>query len=245
MKKGLSYIDMAISVGIFAIYLIIAFIILKPSIKEENTASLLLPSLKNSFEKSVIWEIEKYPLFLYATDPNPYEIIVPFNFDSQKIDFVNKDIIVRDFYYQSFPVNGKQAFKILFQEPTPALNNTEPYYILYSDDFDKSHLLNPPAGISAPADSYNYTFGVKEEFIGISIQKINNLRSISDIKNTFRFPSNNDFSISIYDSNEMQILDFYTLIIPKDAKVYAIQYTSFILHQNSSRVPVFVQLKIW
>ncbi len=246
MKKGLSYIDVAVSVGIFVIYLIIAFVILKPSIKEENIASLLLPSLKNSFEKSVIWKIDKYPIFLNATDPNPnYEITVPFGFQPQKIDFVNKDIDNRDFYYQPFLVNGKQAFNLSFRDPSIILNQAEPYYILYSDDFNNVHLANPESMNPAPILSYNYDFGVKEEFIGISVQKFNNLPTIPDLKNAFRFPNNNEFSISIYDLNEVQIFDYSTSIIPKEAKVYAIQYTSFILYQNSSRVPVFVQLKIW
>jgi hypothetical protein len=205
----------------------------------------LLPSLKNGFEQSVLWKIDKIPLFIYATDPTAnYEITIPFVFQSQKIDFVDKDIKGREFYYTPINIGGKTAFKILFHEPTPILNNKEPYYILYSENFSLVHLGGAPFAIPSDPLSYNYSLGVKEEFIGISLQKLNIITTTPDLKDVFKFPTNNDFSILVYDSNELQIFNYSTSIIPVDAKVYGIQYTSFILYQNSSRVPVFVQLKI-
>lgn len=246
MKKGLSYVDIALSIGIFLIYLIIAFIILKPSIKEENIATLLLPSLKDNFESFTFSRIHQYPIFLYATDSMPgYELIVPFNLKSEQINFLDKDFNIKPFFYESILVNNKPAFRLIFEENSVIINEKKPYYILQSDDFNLVHLTSPTTNL-APTQSYNYTFGVQEEFVGISINEFNKLLTYFNIKSKFNFPFNNDFGIFIYDDTSKQpILNYSTAVRQIDVPVYSLQYTSFILYDNTTRMPVLVLLQVW
>src|SRR3989344_850961 len=132
MKKGLSYVDISVSIAIFLIYLIIAFILFKPSIKEENI-SLLLPHLRNSFESSVSWKIDRYPVFLKTnnTESFDYEIEIPFNFSYDNINIVYENFTEKPFHYKK----TDKTFNITFED-TLEPNKKRPYYILYSKDIN-------------------------------------------------------------------------------------------------------------
>src|SRR3989344_6689523 len=71
MKKGLSYIDISISAGIFVLYLLFVFVTLRPGIKEDIGGGYLLQIVQRGFYDKVFINVSKYPLFINYHTFNP------------------------------------------------------------------------------------------------------------------------------------------------------------------------------
>ena len=63
-KKGLSYVDWAISVGIFIVYAIILFFIFRPSLQQDYSQEYLGEIIKAGIEKDAYYSMERVPLFI-------------------------------------------------------------------------------------------------------------------------------------------------------------------------------------
>ncbi|MEK6974061.1 MAG: hypothetical protein AABW41_02390 [Nanoarchaeota archaeon] len=244
MKKGFSYVDISISVGVFLIAIIIALFLIRPSIKQEDMGKLLLPSVKNGFDSETSWTIYRYPIFLRSDFQNSetYQLEVPFNFKSENINMTSLDFNYLPFKYESN--NAKEDFFISVTDQIPA-GKKKAYYLLYSSDFKYSGNTGNTQGTIAMTE-YSYEFGVREEITGISTDKFNKLKPYSELKKQFKMPTSNDFSINVYDAITKDLLLKYQDKEPGNQEtVYALQYTSFVLHENSTRMPVLVNLRVW
>ena len=62
-KKG-SHVDWAISIGIFLVYLIGLFILLRPGVTPVHKPEGLLNILEDRFNEEVMWEVREIPLFI-------------------------------------------------------------------------------------------------------------------------------------------------------------------------------------
>ena len=245
LKKGFSYIDVAVSVGIFLIALSIGFVFMRPAIKQENPGPILLPLLKEGFENETYWKIYRIPFFIKNTMGVPLgtdgvKIDVPFNFSSQHVNLTDIDLNFIPFYYTLLNPKG---FNISF---TAELNPSKTiYYLMYSEEYSS----NPTTGEAQnliPSENYDTTFGVREELTGISLSKFIKLNNYDQLKTNFRIPKNNDFSIIIYTTNNYTKIGEYTPVEPSDEQpIYVLEYTSFILYENSTRMPVYISLRLW
>lgn len=251
MKKGFGYIDFAISIGVFVIALILAFVIVRPTIKQENSGSFLLPVLRDGFEKATYWKIERHPFFINSSNENlgTYEVEVPFDFNSNNINLTDKDLNYVPFdYYKDIPL--QKDFNITFKAQLPK-NLKEPFYLLYSKDF----YYNPTTFDSHPGvhpgdfiviSFSNVTHGISEDFFGISVDKFKKLNDYDALKSQFKFPVKNDFAISVYAPVSKEKILSYSRVNPNEnAPIYSITYTSFLLYWNTTRIPVLVSLQAW
>lgn len=256
MKKGFSYIDVAVSVGIFVVALVIAFVLMKPALRQENTGGLLLPSLKSGFENSTFWTISRIPFFLNSTDGNylAYNISVPYNLNSNNVNLLCSNLSNVTFYYVNYNIPSGPVFLLQFPiSIDPKIK--APFYIEYSKDlyYPLNHVGDLPLGglystnFASPS-SYNYTFGLEEDLTGISIPKFNNLTesNYNNLKSQFGIPNNNDFSILVSNiNNNTAILNYNVKSPDVQSAVYVLEYTSFILYDNTTRMPVIISLKVW
>jgi hypothetical protein len=244
LKKGFSYIDVAVSVGIFILALSIGFVLMRPAIKQENPGPILLPLLKEGFENQTSWTIYRIPFFIKSPTPgvtSKVMVQVPFNLSLGKINLTNYDLNYKEFYYQSLlPDKG---FNLTFIDVFTVEKNV--YYLIYSPNFNYTLSTSDPSP-STPISSFDTAFGVREELTGISLDKFNELVNYDQLKSNFRIPKNNDFSVAIYTTNNYTKIGEYIPVEPsKEKPVYVLEYTSFILYENSTRMPVYVSLKLW
>ncbi|MBI2670869.1 hypothetical protein HYX18_02740 [Candidatus Woesearchaeota archaeon] len=245
MKKGFSYVDVSISVGIFLVALIIAFVLIKPAIKQENISTILLPVVRYGFENATFWTIYRHPIFLSSSynSQATYEIEVPFNYNSKNVNLTDINMDYIPFSYES-GTSQRPTFNVSILALIISSSKTT-YYLLYSDDYNYEYQTSIfQSDVSYTL--YTYNFGVREEIKGISTDKFKKLSSYEDLKKQFKFPSNNDFSISLYDTLNRNLILSYSYATPaKDKAVYSLQYTSFILYENSTRMPVLVAINVW
>lgn len=64
MNKKASHVDWAISMGIFLVYLIGLFILLRPGVTPVHKPESLLSILKEKFNEEVVWEVREIPIIL-------------------------------------------------------------------------------------------------------------------------------------------------------------------------------------
>jgi len=63
-KKGLSYVDWSISVGLFIVYLLVLFILLAPAFKSSGSSDYLNGILKNGLDENINLELKRFPLYV-------------------------------------------------------------------------------------------------------------------------------------------------------------------------------------
>jgi hypothetical protein len=242
LKKGFSYIDVAVSVGIFILALSIGFVLMRPAIKQENPGPILLPILKEGFENQTSWTIYRMPLFIKSSASGTLKVMVqvPFNFYLGKINLTDYNLNYQEFGYKPLSDKGFNLTFVHFFSTEKGV-----YYLLYSADFNYTLSTSDPLPSESVSNS-DTNFGVREELTGISLNKFNELVDYDQLKTNFRIPKNNDFSIAIYTTNNYTKIAEYIPVEPsKEKSVYVLEYTSFILYENSTRMPVYVSLRLW
>src|SRR3989344_1622044 len=93
MKKGMSYIDWMISLGIFLIYLVVIFIVFKPGIAEEYPEGYLTDIVRENIQKDASWNIIKIPLFVDSSITGNWQLTLDYPFEiAQENTFIFGDI---------------------------------------------------------------------------------------------------------------------------------------------------------
>lgn len=243
-KKGFSYVDVAVSVGIFLLGLTIALVLMRQGIKTEDTGSLILPSIRYGLENYTSYTVYKHTFFityLGTTNINTaYQIQFPFDYNPRNMKLVDYDL-----NNKPFSINQLATIPIIQFDDSIPNSNKQIYYILYSDQFNFNNAINPSITLN-PSPEYTYQIGLSDQIIGISIDKFNNLPNYDALKASLKIPDYNDFSIFIYDSQMNNILYKYDYAQPSEGKqVYVLQYSSYILYDNSTRKPVTVNIRTW
>src|SRR3989338_9043170 len=178
MKKGVSYIDVAISAGIFILYLLFIFVTLRPGIKEDISGEYLLQIISSGLNNKISMNISKYPLFInYHTenpidpwDPNNEDVIVelkgfPFNWTENKTNILDKYYAPVIFNITRHDLNTLnltlKTREIIFGIGEEKLNNTNDDYQQLKQKFnfpeDKDFIIIVYEGKSPNNIIYSYS----------------------------------------------------------------------------------------
>jgi|SRR3989338_5876965 len=266
MKKGLSYIDISISAGIFILYLLFVFVTLRPGIKEDISGGYLLQIVQRGFYDKVFINVSKYPLFINYHTFNPGELWNPTGNDQGIIELKdfpfnwtenttlvkdNSTILNFNITLDSNIDSINLSFKtknIIFRPPTLDI-----FYLLHSPDFNFTVNPNEPPVTERPRiiseDNLNYRIGVKEVLYGIGKDKLNNLnKDYNALKNEIKYPIDKEFSITIYDgSNPQNAIYNYTNFIANQTEkyIFVLQWSDVLINNEGNTVPVIINLRAW
>lgn len=86
--------------------------------------------------------------------------------------------------------------------------------------------------------------GITEKLTGISEDKLVSLREISSLKERWNLSDEIEFEIQIFNSSNIEIYSLRTKDENSD-KVYARRYRNYLLEEDGSTTPVFVNIKTW
>jgi hypothetical protein len=256
-KKGLSYVDWAISLGIFLIFTLTIFVIFKPHVIESHSSEYLVSIAEQGIKENGYYEIDRYPLFVkssvsvngwlelsmdsysdlfsngvrvYDSDLTLIDYNTDYNTDSNNLQFGDINLGVDDVY----------EFGILRSELD-----------LFADDGTV-----PGTPIIYCSDSeVECTFGIVEKLKGFSEQNIFDLFSCDDgdccgdlneynhFKEIIRYPSARDLSVNISDGNVNYGCGF---IEPQELdNVFAFNWADSMLQINGTKIPVNVGVRVW
>ncbi|MBT4334288.1 hypothetical protein HOD61_00530 [archaeon] len=239
-KKGLSYVDWAISFGLFVIYLLAIFILIKPDVIDSYDSDFLNSIVQQGLEEDVYIDLTTYPLFIDTVSPGSHislDLINNFQFlnntntvildnNSNKLNFSRSSTRL-NFDYDF--TNGMNDFKIIYSEK---LN--------YSN-----HVPFGETSISA-----NYTIGIAEHRKGVYTTFFNDLHDIDyyDLKTKWGYPIQNEFAIEIYNGSDLTIGPelSYEYITPQiDAKVNVLMWSDWRINAHANNELVTMLIKTW
>ena len=236
-KKGLSYIDWAVSLGIFIIYLLIVFILITPNLARDYDNDFLTSIIKEGLEEDTYWELSIYPLFV---EPAGHMEDITLELPNSYTFLNNTNMIILDQSSNKLEMDVSGRY-LSFIYSFEASNK---FTIIYSDE-----LVYPNAISSmSPAEDFNYTIGVKGSLKGIYFPLFNTLPSnYRDLKSQWNFPTSKEFAIEIYEGVNLsnQILN-YTKIEPNlDSTVRVLKWSEWQIHNDSKRELVTILVKTW
>lgn len=262
-KKALSYVDLAVSAGVFILYLVIALVIFKPGIKSDFRGDLLTSIIEQNLQNEIYWRAQRYPIFIdnptyppAGTDAE-HTLIFAFPFDKAIINnktarLIDSDLNELSFEIDNTPQNNIAAQFILKSKNPPSYKDI--IYLVYFSGATFSPQNSPVApSLFEAADTFNTKYGVKESLKGISIPKLNlfSQKSYKEIKRQWGYPDSRDFSVELFNGNKIDVnlapLYSYQKFSPasSDIQVYVLEYVDLILYENTTRQIVTVRIKAW
>ncbi len=245
MKKGMSYIDLVMSVGIFVIYSVFLFVILKPGIQEEFDSDYLPSIIKQGIVEDAFWNITELPIFIDSVNPTPVgqtrlvSVLLPFNWTTEHITLLNSTYGVLDSLIDD-SVTG--TLRLNFTTELDLGMNA--FTLLYSPDINNP--MQSPSGIALDEGvEYTYQIGVVESTLGLSETKFNGLAEYDSLKEQWAYPSSKEFEIMIYNASDNSLLYSINEAQIMENKVYTMRWSTNLLHPDSQKEAILINIKTW
>lgn len=238
-KKGLSYVDWAVSFGLFVIYLLAIFILLRPAISDSYNSEFLSTIVKQGMEEDSYVELSLYPLFVeVGGHMNAISLEIPNSY----LFFNDTNIILLNSSHNKLNLEVNQNNLNFEQDFALGLNK---FTIIHSDIISYSNT----APSSIPPGDFNYTIGVEENKKGLYEDLFLDLPDYQDLKSDWGYPLNHEFAIYIYNSTELRpeniILYKNETTIPQDEIVNVLKWSDWKINSDSSEELITILIQTW
>ncbi len=235
-KRGITYVDWAVSFGLFLITVILIIILIKPQIETTYDKEDLLSLVQDAFMENVSWQVKRVPVFidkLQPFSPNPTFIKISFsprthleyNLTNNYVKVSSSPLTLQctgtttnacspeSFFLFASPVSGTEV--------TPSLRLS----------------CDPP-----DPDICNALLGATETFYGVNDKEIQAFRALSydAQKKALGLPESVDAAIFL-DADQLTNNDEP----PLQTNVYVREIRTWMLDTTAHTTPVVVRMKVW
>ena len=261
-KKGLSYVDWAISLVIFIIFTITIFVVIKPHVIEDHSAEYLVSIAEQGIKdinQDHYYEIDKYPLFLKYVGEDSVGRWVSYQSDvissfgplgflsvsnpltSENLEFeLSSDVLSIDTGISSFDPNEVYEFSILYSGvDLGGLEGSSTNSFLCSREE-----LECVLGVVEKLEGFNVDnlydlFGCEQPNVGCC----DSTDEYGSFKDSINYPSVRDLSVRITGDNVDTICQF---VFPEESdNVYVLSWNDDILNSDGTKTPVLVEVGVW
>ncbi len=251
-KKGLSYVDWAISLGIFLVFTLTIFVVFKPHVIEYQSVDYLVSIAEQGIKEYSYYEIERYPLFVKPSesvdnwlevDMGSYSALFSGNirvYDSN-LNLVSHNTNGDNLYLGDFDYNlvggTVYEFGILRSELAG-----------FADDETNSW---GPIVSCLGDENTECTFGVVEKLRGFSESNVSSLLDCGSIENynsfkeIIKYPSARDLSVIISGEGADPAFDCGFREPQESDNVFAFNWADNMLQNDGTKVPVNVEVMVW
>lgn len=244
-KKGLSYIDWSISLGIFVIFILLLFIMVVPSLDRGLDEDYLISLAETGFREFAYHEIIKMPLFVDATGSGVVEVTLPsYPNPGDYSGFVVLDSSLEVLSTNSDPYTGSINFN------AGSMNGVNTFYVLYlEEDFNSGGVGGTQYSCEGETPC---TFGIFEKIKGLSQEELedyeegcDDFQDYNSFKSKLSYPENREISLEI--KNQEGDLRYSCVYPEPDAsdQVYALSWRDNLLDLDGSEEPLIVILRTW
>ncbi len=272
MKKGLTYIDIAMSVGIFVIYSLFLFIVLEPGVEGEFDEDYLPSIIRDGLTKDIYTNITILPIFIDYNptqgaplasgtgggvpspgEPGgPFQIQMDFSFnwqtDNEHILLLEDSSVTESEIVEDF-----EGIKLHFD--ISLLDDEEINRFILLRSYETFTGYNNPTNTILQATQYEPQIGIAEVLTGISESKLSTLETYdySNMKQQWYYPKSREFQLNIYDPSDLSTPIFTYGEEPTDdvEKIYVLQWTDHLLNIDPTLTPVLnndpvvINIKTW
>lgn len=248
-KKG-SHVDWAISIGLFLVYIIGMFILLRPGVTPAHKPADLLQILEDKVREEIMWEVKEVPIVLTGICSAGYDECNP----TQAVEHPMIVIDVEGNWSLSDKIEPDDKAKWKDGTLTDLENSKE---IPKGSYFMKLSPKSKDAGEPEISISYtrpcqckeNTNLGASTFKIGIKsftslISKFGDEESYKQVKNQWGFPKENEFQIL---RNGDPLTEFMEENAPyAQANVFSKQIKSWNLNSDGEfESPVEIVIRVW
>jgi hypothetical protein len=268
-KKGLQFVDWAISAGLFIIYLVILFILIGPAFEEDYSPEYLGSIIQSGIDENLSIELIRFPAFLKLEDnpwlsggmvTRPYkfylhnlprefdtliseEQFVVYNNESSQVKKKDIDLVNRRIEIAAWPI------ELGILSPPPAGKITVRLDIYFSDYeiFNDSNI----GSTSVWGGEQNSTIGLGESISGIFEEKFITFfdgKDYTKVKEDFHFPFERDFTIEVFNGTNLSASPrlVYNITMPDEKDtVSTLVWADWLIHNTTNRTGVTVLVKVW
>lgn len=240
MDKRGSHADWAISMGIFLVYLLVLFIIIRPGTEKVYDEKILLDIVEGKFNEEVKWTVKMSPLFVKKCEAGPRatKIIVKDESENWKFTNVKTDKYACINKQGDFELICAIGENCICADGCPSVKgNFDLYYIPEgkAERETSPKLKFECLGIEKWCSA---EVGSSENLEGINWIWLNELKNMEydTIKENWNFPR--DFSITIND--EKIGGEPY-----ENANVFVREWNDFEVNEKGERKEVKISVKVW
>lgn len=250
-KRGLSYVDWVISVGLFIIFLILIFLVFQPAIITGEDKEYLAIIVKQGLEEDSFVDIEAYPIFI--ENPSITESVLIEDFP-EEILFENTFVIADEGEKLVFRIDSSDIrIEDLTIDSTIAPDTV---WIINSLKIDKGEVMPAFGGGIIPT---NYSIGIGENIRGFypqnfekTIANHTTLIPYDSLKDRWNFPQNKNFQLYIYSETDLEN-PIYEYEIEKPGTIDNVRTLFYSASQiniasNNEAIeqnPIFILIRVW
>lgn len=254
-KKGAIHVDWAISMGLFLIYVVVLFILIKPGYYAEYKPENLFSIIEDNFLSNISTKIKEVQLIiekcsgkdttikLEETNNNNYFSDKKFTKDDgNKLDsgvIIRGNEIIIDCYTLQPPITGsRQAFI--------AISYPKEHYVF--NDFSHSPQYSVSCSSSSNANNCKAYLGVINDFVGFDENYLKQLirnTPYGDISNSWGFPLNKKFNITVTKLNSqdlIEISDHSPRLLGED--VFVKEFNGIYIDKSNNRENIKVRIDV-
>jgi len=224
-NKGLSYVDWAISAGLFITYLVTLFILIGPSFVEDYSPEYLGGIIRDGVRDKLSIEITRYPAFLeLEADPWPTGLQAkPFRFYLNNLPSEFSAIDPHQFiiYFEDYKIIRKSIDltnnRLNFLEndmanlgvSSPPIDGKATIELsIFMTDSPIFEHTNGGTGLSTWPGTQNSIIGVGEKITGVYEDKFTSFFDTTtfttdQIRENLNYPSGRDFNITIFEGTDL------------------------------------------
>jgi hypothetical protein len=234
-KKAVSHIEMAISFGMFILFVFFLLVYLKP-IRTQNISDVLIDAVITGLEKNATIQLIELSVTLKASVAEDcFSITNPFATTNPRNMFIkdeNDNLLKFTFDNDNIKIEKSGNFYyIFFAEETfdPVSSPTEPCTSLNTSDYEY-----------AASKTYELFSSSKLEEI---VQNYSN--NYEELKKSFNFPVNYDFTVKIMLMTTKQEIFSMERAKPEKVEVVAQEVPMEILQRDGSILRTIANVQVW
>lgn len=251
-KKG-DHVDWAISMGIFLIYLIGLFILLRPGVTPVYKPEGLLQILENKFEEKVMWEVREIPLIVKLCKGEAIGEDISFNIievEDESKNFVFSKIKDSNEKYISEIKCG-----VNLDGELPIISGKKVYYFTYhqAEPNKKNSDLNAECNPYDDEEHCIISLGASITKEGVNIEWLNKLKPeegkeeevYTQLKKDWAFPEDKEFSI-YYGETEKDLKKLIGAKEPQGVNFFIKQFkTQKVSSSGEITIPLIINIRVW
>ena len=252
-KKGTIHVDWVISFGIFLVYIILLIILIRPGVYKEYNAENLFTIIESNFFKNISINIKEVQFIIEKCNDKSKITLEDLNgnyyfskltkedgslVNSNGINIGNKITVSCGFGQDEQPPISTKLILSAVSYPDKHLN------------FEDSNMFPVFKVNCNPRDEEKCKAGVGiiTEYVGFNEDYLNQLKSIpyTDISNSFWFPVNKRFNITIEklkDNNFIEISDKNEPI--KGVDIFVKEFNNIYLDRYNNRENIKTRIIVW
>ncbi len=263
-KKGISYVDWVISLGIFLVFTLTIFVLFKPHVIDDYGTEYLISIAEQGIREEGYYGIDNYPLFVknegeFTINPTVDWIVFSstrfVGFDESKMNVLSSDLsVARPFdlvsdtlYFQSdiSVVPGLEVYGfnvLLSEEELGGVVEDHGYQLYYCSDEDLNCVLGVVEKLKGFSEQkiYDHLFSCDDD---TGIGCCETIDEYDNFKELISYPNIKDLSVEVeglsvtYECNYAQPLE--------SDNVFVLNWNDNVLNNNGTKTPIKIEVKVW